>query len=59
MQIGPRTDEFENQQQHIWIRHINGNWYAFVHVKVSRTQPRIVVAREDASGWTDIHRFTT
>lgn len=58
MQIGPRTERFDNQQQHIWTRQINGTWYAFVHVKISRTAPRVVVAREDADRWTDVHRFT-
>lgn len=58
MQIGPRTDDLENRDQHIWLRRINGVQYAFVHVKISRTQPRIVVTRENANGWTDIHRYT-
>lgn len=58
MQISPRTDEQENQQSHIWTRQINGTWYSFVHVKVSRTQPRIVVSREDADGWTTVHTMT-
>lgn len=58
MQIEPRTNEFENSQQHIWGRKINGNWYAFVHVKISCTQPRLVVTREEPNGWTDVHRFT-
>ncbi len=58
MPIGPRTHEYENHQSHIWTRQINGTWYAFTHVKVSRTQPRIVVDREDADGWTTIHTLT-
>lgn len=57
MKIGPRIHEFENQQQHVWTRLINGTCYAFVYVKVSRTQPRLVVTREDADGWTDVHRL--
>jgi hypothetical protein len=58
MQISPRIDESESRQQHIWVRQINGTWYAFVHVKESRTQPRLVVSREDPDGWTDVHCFT-
>lgn len=58
MNIGPRTNQHINQQQHIWLRRINGTWYSFVHVKISRTQSRLVVAREDADGWTDVHTFT-
>ena len=58
MRIGPRVHEHNNQQQHTWLRQINGTWYAFVHIKVSRTHPRLVVSREDPDGWTDIHRLS-
>lgn len=59
MQIGPRTGEMENQHQHCWTREINGTTYGFVHVKISRTRPRVVVTREDPDGWADVHRYTT
>lgn len=58
MEIGPRFEEHENQMQHFWTRRINGTPYFFLHVKVSRTQPRIVVMREDEDGGAvDVHRF--
>jgi hypothetical protein len=56
--IEPRTNECDSQRQHFWTREINGNWYSFVHVKISRTQPRIVVSRETPDGWVDVHTFT-
>jgi hypothetical protein len=47
MEIGPRTDEYENHVQHFWDRKINGVKYEFVHVKVSRLgHPWISVRRD-------------
>lgn len=57
MEIGPRTYEQENRQQHQWLRCINGTWYHFLHVKQSRTQPRVVVTREEPGAWIDVHQF--
>lgn len=48
MQIGPRTDEFENRMHHFWKREINGVTFFFVHVKQSRLgQPYASVSRLD------------
>lgn len=48
MDIGPRTNEYESDIQHLWSRVINGTEYSFVHVKASRfSQPHISVHRAE------------